>query len=59
MVDNLVYVISLRHISVERTADKINALIADCVWYPQIAIHYFVDTIERVFLVDDCVQENS
>ncbi len=47
------------HISVEHLADQINALLAHNVGYSQIVVHDLVDTVERVLLVDDGVEQDA
>lgn len=47
------------HIPIKHLADQINALLAHNVRNPQIMVHDLVDTIERVLLVDDRVEQDA
>lgn len=59
MVDDLVNIVSLGYVSIQHAPDEINTFIADGVRYPQITIHYLVDTVKWVLLVDDRIQQDS
>ena len=45
-------------IPIEHLADKVNALFTHNVRHSQVMVHDFVDGVERVFLVDDGVQQD-
>ena len=47
------------HISVKHCANEVNAIFAHDVWNPKIAVHDFVDTVERILLVDNGVEKNA
>lgn len=59
MLQNLNDVEPLRHIAVEHVADEIDAVLTDSVRHAQVAIHYLVDAVKGVLLVDDGIQENA
>jgi hypothetical protein len=59
MLENLVDVVSLRQIPVKHLADKVDALVADRVRYPQVAIHDLVDAVEGILLVYNSIEENA
>lgn len=56
MLKHLLDIVSLRDVAVEHAANEVNALVANRVWYPQIVIHYLVDAIKRVLLVNDGIE---
>lgn len=45
-------------IPIEHLADKVNAIFTHNVRHSQVMVHDFVDGVERVFLVDDGVQQD-
>lgn len=47
------------HLAIEHRSDKVNAILAHHIRYSKISVHDFVDAVERVFLVDDGVKENT
>lgn len=59
MVEHLCDIESLRHVAIEHISDEVDAVIADCVRHPQIAVHDLVNTVEWIFLVDDGVQKDT
>jgi hypothetical protein len=59
MLKYLLDIVPLRDIAVEHTAYKVDALVADCVWHPQVTVHYLVDTVKRVLLVNDGVKQDA
>jgi len=46
-------------ISVEHLADQVDAVLAHDVGDAQVVIHDFVNRVERVLLVDDCVEQDT
>jgi hypothetical protein len=46
-------------IAIEHQPDQIDALLAHNPWHAQIVVHDLVNAIERVFLVDDGVQQDT
>lgn len=58
MFNHLIDVVALRDVAVEHTADEVDTLLADDVWHSQIPIHYLVDAVKWIFLVDDGVKED-
>ena len=59
MFDYLRNIKSLRDVAVKHIPDEIDTIVADGVRYPKVAVHYFVDAVERVLLVDDRVEEDA
>lgn len=59
VLQNLVDVVSLLDVAVQHATNEIDALVADCVRHTQVTIHDLVDTVERVFLVDDGVEQDA
>lgn len=44
------------HIAIQHPSNKIDAVIAHHIRHSQVVIHDFIDTVERVLLVDDRIQ---
>lgn len=59
MLQNLVDIVSLFDVAIQHATDEVDTLIADCVRHTQVAIHDLINTVERIFLVDDGVEQDS
>jgi hypothetical protein len=55
VIQHLFYGIPLSNVSVQHTADQIDAVLADYEGDTEVSVHDLVNTIERVLLVDDGV----
>ncbi len=47
----------LLDIAIEHQPDQINAILAHDEWNTQPMIHNLIDTVERILLVDDGIQQ--
>lgn len=59
MLQDLVDVISLLDVAIQHAADEVDTLVTDCVRHTQVAIHDFINAVERVLLVDDGVEQDA
>lgn len=59
MLQNLVDIVSLLDVAIQHAPDEVDTLVADRVRHTQVAIHDLIDTVERVFLVDDGIEQDA
>jgi hypothetical protein len=50
---------ALIDVAVQHSPHQIDARLAHDVRYAQVVVHDLVDAVERVFLVDNCVQQDA
>lgn len=59
MIQNLTDVVPLRDVAIEHATNEIDAIVAQNERDAQVAIHDFINAVERVLLVDYGVQEDT
>lgn len=59
VLEDLLDIVSLLHVPVQHAADEIDTLLANHKGNPQVAVHYLVDAVERVLLIDNGVQQDT
>lgn len=59
VLQNLGDIVSLFDVAIQHATDEVDTLITDRVRHTQVAIHDLIDAVERVFLVDDGVEQDA